>query len=338
MTRPLISVVMPVYNREQYLKESIESILNQTFTDFEFIIVDDQSTDSSWQIIQEYADKDSRIAAVKNNEIKGCWAARNFGWDLAQGKYMAIMDSDDIALPERLQKEFDFMEQHPEIDICGSWMEKFGADCGKTTSYPLSHDEIRDTMFFEDSIPQPTIFMKLASFEKFHLKYTNNVAEDYDLWCRAIDNLKFANIPEVLMLYRVHENQTGIANKKEQDNGANYIRIRNLKNIGITLSEKEVQIYLDIIQGKVAQKNKKDLISAIKTLDKISIAGTKYGYQQLFQDKIRIFIKNIAEHSLQKKITSLKLYVTTFRKWKILVTPRANLRYIYHCLRNSFHV
>ena len=337
MSDPQISVVMPVYNREQYLKESIESILSQNFTNFEFIIVDDQSTDSSWQIIQKYAAKDSRIVAVKNNNTKGCWAARNFGWDLAKGKYMAIMDSDDIALPERLQKEFDFMEQNLDVDICGSWIKTFGAE-EQTIQTFKTHEEIRDSMFFINSMAQPTLILRLSSLEKLQIRYSNNVAEDYDLWSKIIEKLKFANIPEVLMLYRIHSNQIGVANKTEQDQNANYIRIRNLKNIGITLSEKEVQIYLDIIKGKVAKKNKKDLISTIKMLDKISIAGTKYGYKKLFHDKIRIFIKNITEHSLQNKITSLKLYFTTFRKWKIFETPRAHLRYIHHCVRNLLHV
>ena len=338
MNIPKISVVMPVYNREQYLRESIESILNQTFTDFEFIIVDDQSTDSSWQIIQEYANKDSRIVPLKNTDEKGCWSARNFGWNLAKGKYMAIMDSDDIALPERLQKEFDFMEQHPDVDICGAWMKTFGLDCDRIISTPLNYEEIKDAMFFSNQMAQPTVMIRHISFETLHVRYTNNVAEDYELWCRIIDKFKFANIPKVLLLYRVHNEQIGSAKKSEQDNNANIVRMKNLSTIGINLSEQETQIYLDVVNWKFTQKNKSDLILSIKMLDKISIAGTKHGYGKKFQEIIRNFIENIAEHSIQNKVTSLKLYFTAFRKWRIFETPRANLRYIYHCLRNLLHV
>lgn len=337
MTNPQISVVMPVYNRKQYLKESIESILNQTFTHFEFIIVDDQSTDSSWQTIQEYTRKDSRIVAVKNTAEKGCWSARNFGWNLAKGKYIAVMDSDDIALPQRLQTQFDFMEQNPDIDICGSWIKMFG-NKENITELPELNNEIRDLMFFVNSIAQPSIILKTAAFEKFNLKYKNYIAEDYELWSRAINLLKFYNIQEPLLLYRTHVEQIGTSKKIEQDNCADYIRLRNLRNIGIELSEEENQRYLNIVAGNVAQTNNHELTSAIKILDEVSRAGTKHGYGNKFQETIRNFIKNIAEHSLQNKVTSLRLYLTTFHKWRIFETPRTNLRYIYHCLRNILHV
>ena len=332
---PKISVVMPVYNREQYLKESIESILNQTFTDFEFIIVDDQSKDSSWQIIQDYATKDSRITAVKNNGIKGCWAARNLGWDLTKGKYMAIMDSDDIALPERLQKEFDFMEQNPDIDICGAWMKNFGKS-SKIISFPTSHQDIRDQLFFINSMSQPTVIMRLSSVS--NIRYKNTVTEDYELWCRIIDNLKFANIPEALIFYRIHANQIGVTNKTEQNNNADDIRLRNLENIGLNLSDEEKRIYLELLYWSFAPKNKKDLLLATQMLNNISIAGLKHGYKLFFQDRIKNLMKNLPEYGIKNKATSLKLYFTIFRKWKIFETPRANLRYIYHCLRDIFHV
>ena len=338
MSEPKISVVMPVYNREEYLKESIESILNQTFTDFEFIIVDDQSTDSSWQIIQEYADKDKRIISIKNTDEKGCWSARNFGWNLAKGKYMAIMDSDDIALPERLQKEFDFMEQHKDVDICGAWMKTFGSDCDRIISTPLHHEEIKDSMFFSNQISQPTVMIRRISFETVHIRYTNNVAEDYELWCRIIDKLKFANISEVLMFYRVHKNQIGIANRTEQNNNAKDITLRNLQNIAITLSEEEEKIYLGIVYGGFLPENKEKLILSVKILDNISISGTAHGYKQYFNDRIRNIIKQIVEYSFQHKATSLKLYFSILIKWKIFETPRANLRYVYYCLRNRLHV
>ena len=222
MSEPKISVVMPVYNSEKYLQESIESILNQTFTDFEFIIVDDQSTDSSWQIIQEYANKDSRIVAVKNTGKKGCYPARNCGHKLAKGKYIAVMDSDDIALPQRLQTQFDFMEQNPDIGICGSWAKNFGNqnDIIKT---PITHDEIRDTSFFYSPMVHPT-----AMFTNNAICYSeeHSSAQDYKLWCRKINEFKFANIPKVLLLYRRHSSQT---DGKKQNDIANFIRIKNVR-------------------------------------------------------------------------------------------------------------
>ena len=265
MSEPQISVVMPVYNREQYLKESIESILNQTFTDFEFIIVDDQSTDSSWQIIQEYANKDSRIVAVKNTGKKGCYSARNFGHRLAKGKYIAVMDSDDIALPERLRTQLEFMEQHPNISICGSWAKTFG-DKNELMQLPITHDEIRDTNFFYCSMAHPTVI-----FINNNIFYSEEYfsAQDYELWCRKINELKFANIPEVLLLYRIHAEQIGVSRKQEQVNNANFVCLRVLKNIGLSFSEEEKKIYLDIVNGKFLPENKSELILSVKILDKI---------------------------------------------------------------------
>ena len=329
---PKISVVMPVFNGEQYLKESIESILCQTFTDFEFIIVDDQSTDSSWQIIQEYAAKDSRIAAVKNNGIKGCWSARNLGWDLAKGKYLAIMDSDDISLPERLQKEFDFMEQNPDIDICGTWMKNFGKDT-KTVSFPTSKQEIRDQLFFINSISQPTVIMRLSSVP--NIRYENTVTEDYELWCREIDNLNFANIPEVLLLYRRHSAQT---NGKKQRGEANKTRLRNVQKIGVTLSEQEKELYCDLFLDTFLPKNIEEINIAINIFEKISPVGKNFGYGEKFQELTRVFQKKILDCGIQNHITSLKLYFTTFRKMKFFNNSRAHLRYIYHCLRNLLHL
>lgn len=333
MTNPQISVVMPAYNAEKYVAEAINSILAQTFTDFEFIIINDASTDSTKNIIESF--QDPRIKLIKNEQNQGVAKSLNIGISAAKGKYIARMDADDISLPERFQTQFNFMEKNPDIDICGSWMETFG-DNQRIVKVPEQHNEIKDELFFLCSMLHPTIIFK----KNLTLQYSSDFprAEDYDLWSRTINELKFANIPEVLLLYRIHDNQIGTANKAKQIYDANHITLRNLQNIDLILSEEEKHIYFDIINGNVAQKNKKNLISAIKMLDDISKTGEAHGYKQLFQDKIRIFIKNIAEHSLQNKVTSLKLYFTTFRKWKIFETPRANLRYIYHCLRNYLHV
>lgn len=332
MSEPMISVVMPVYNREQYLKESIESILNQTFTDFEFIIIDDQSTDSSWQIIQKYADKDSRIVAVKNIREKGCWSARNFGWDLAKGKYMAIMDSDDISLPGRLQTQFNFMEQNPDIDICGTWIRNFGLDT-TVMSLPLSHQEIRDTLFFSNSIIQPSVIMKLSS--NTSTRYQNVTDEDYELWCRKIDTLKFANIPEVLLLYRRHLTQT---DEKKQNDAANITRLRNVQKIGVILSEEEKKIYQDFFSGTFLPQNIKEIGTSIDIFERISLAGKNYSYGKKFQELAKLSQKKILDCGIKNHKTSLMLYVTTFRKLKIFNNPRAHLRYVYHCFRNLLYL
>ena len=337
MSTPLISVVMPVYNREQYLRESIKSILNQTFTDFEFIIVDDQSTDSSWQIIQEYANKDSRIVAVKNTGKKGCYPARNCGHRLAKGKYIAVMDSDDIALPERLQTQFDFMEQNPDIGVCGSWLKSFG-NYENVIQRPETHDGIRDALFFDSVVPHQTSMLRIQDQTPYYSEDYDS-AQDYELFCRLINKhkCKFANIPKVLLLYRVHQNQISTALRKEQRDNINRTRLRNVENIGITLSEKEKLIYLDILSWNFIPKNKFELHLSVKMFTEISITGKKHSYGNKFQETIRTYMQTMPETAIKHKMASLNL-LFIFLKWHVLPTLRSKVRYIYHCLRNLLHV
>ncbi len=145
---PLISVVMPVYNSEKYLEEAINSILNQTFTDFEFIILNDGSTDKTEDIILSYSD--SRILYIKNKTNLQIVKTLNKGIELASGKYIARMDSDDISSPERFEKLIEFMENNHEIDICSTWLETFG-NRKKIWKNPLSHEEIKATLLFNSA-------------------------------------------------------------------------------------------------------------------------------------------------------------------------------------------
>ena len=315
MTTPQISVVMPVYNREQYLKESIESILHQTFTDFEFIIVDDQSTDSSWQIIQEYANKDSRIVAIKNTGKKGCFPSRNCGNKLAKGKYIAVMDSDDISIPERLQTQFDFMEQNPEIGICGSWIQYFGTN-NKILRLPTNHKDIRDLTFFGCAVANGVAIYRTS----LNIEYSTdfNCAEDFDLWCRKIDETKFANIPKTLLLCRAHGNQISTESRKNQDNVANGIRIANIKKIGIDLSTEEEKISCDLFLNQFNPSNADEIVTAIKICEKISVAGKHFGYGKKFRKNIRTLLKRILRRGITNKIFPTKLYTLTFIKYWIL--------------------
>lgn len=330
MNNPQISVIMPAYNAEKYIAEAINSILTQTFNDFEFIIINDASTDSTKEIIESY--KDLRIKFINNEQNQGVAKSLNIGLAAARGKYIARMDADDISLPQRFQTQFDFMEQNPDIGICGSWAQNFGERDDVIKTYQ-THEEIRDATFFYCPMNHPSVIFRNNNSILYSENFTST--QDYELWCREIDNLNFANIPEVLLLYRRHSGQT---NGKKQNDIANDIRLKNVKKIGFDLSEEEKSIYLNIVNGIFIAKNKRELISAVKILDNISTAGTAHGYKQLFQDAIRNFIKNAMEHSLQNKVASFKLYFTAFRKWKIFETPRATLRYIYYCCRILLHL
>ena len=151
-----MSVIMPVYNGEKYLKEAIDSILNQTFSDFEFIIVNDCSSDNTEDIIKSY--KDNRIVYLKNEENSGVATTLNRGLDIAKGEYIARMDADDISLPKRFEKQVDFMDKNKNCIICGSNTELFGAISGRTY-VPLTDSAIRATVIFSSPFTHPTVMI-----------------------------------------------------------------------------------------------------------------------------------------------------------------------------------
>jgi len=211
--QPLISVVMPVYNAEKYLKEAIESILNQTYKNFEFILINDASTDSSLEIINQFARKDKRIKFINNQENKGIAETRNIGIKLSKGKYIATHDADDISLKTRFQEQVDFLEKNPKCGVVGSFIKIFNNTKKNNFSirkYSLKDKELRNKIFYYSPIAQPASMIRKKALDKIGLynqKYPP--AEDLDLWFRIGSFYEFANIQKVLLLYRVSpESQT----------------------------------------------------------------------------------------------------------------------------------
>ena len=203
MTTPMISVVMPVYNAEKYVAEAVESILQQTYTDFEFIIIDDCSTDNSYGILQTYAAKDIRIRLFKNDVNNKLPKTLNFGIAQSNGKYIARMDADDISLPERFAKQVEFMESHPEIGVCGTWIKEFideNKQITRMVEYPVEHKLISITLLFDENcLAHPSTLLKREIFTDIQLYYESSfggAAEDYELWVRLlVHGILFHNFP-----------------------------------------------------------------------------------------------------------------------------------------------
>ncbi len=236
MKTPIISVVMPVYNGEKYLKEAIDSILNQTFTDFEFIILNDGSTDGTEEIILSY--DDPRIVYVKNEENLQIVKTLNKGITLAKGKYIARMDADDISLPTRFEKQVEYMERHPEVGVCGTWIEKFGHKTA-IDRYSSDHQRIKVELLFNSAIAHPSAIMKKALFDELEYEQKYEKAEDYALWIRASNKYRLSNINSVLLKYRIHTSQT---QKNVQIKKANAIRAEQLSSFGDIIGPNEIDI------------------------------------------------------------------------------------------------
>jgi glycosyltransferase involved in cell wall biosynthesis len=217
ISSPKISVVMPVYNAAPYLTESTESILNQTYEDFEFIIVNDGSTDDTASILAKYEKSDARIR-VYHQENQGTVAARNRGCHLACGKYIATMDADDVSLPRRFERQLEYFETHPQIGILGTWVytvNQNGSPRG-TWCPPTNAKMLQWTLFFGVCVAAPTVLMRRDVMEKvnFYTSVTTGV-EDVDLWLRASSITEFGNVPEVLLKYRVWEGNTSHTNRQK---------------------------------------------------------------------------------------------------------------------------
>lgn len=201
---PLISVILPVYNGERYLPEAVESILSQTFSNFEFIIINDGSTDNTGPILDQYQQQDARIKLCTQAN-QGLIASLNTGCSMSRGRYIARMDADDISLPERFERQVEFMEEHKDIGILGSRVDFIDADgkYQKTWQLPLRPAVVRWSLLFGCVVAHPSVLMRnevIAELGYYRMQALH--IEDYDLWTRALAITNIANLPEVLVKRR----------------------------------------------------------------------------------------------------------------------------------------
>jgi len=239
---PIVSVVFPIYNSALHLRKSIESLLSQTYKNFEIIAINDGSTDTSRDILLSY--KDQRIKYFEHMQNQGLVATLNEGFALTKGKYIARMDPDDYCQKDRLEKQVKYLDGHPDISILGSWIQNFGLYTYLWRVHQTSKF-ITTKLLFETSVAHPSVMMRresvLATGIKFEEKYHG--AEDFMFWSKLSEGgLKFANIPQALLNYRTHPSQVGEAEKSRQQRSSLLVRLYNIHRLGLkpTSTEKEV--------------------------------------------------------------------------------------------------
>jgi len=205
MDKPMVTVLMSVYNGERFLKEAIDSILNQTFTDFEFLIINDGSTDRSVEIIESY--EDPRIRLINNEKNLKLIASLNKGISLARGKYIARMDCDDVSMPDRLEKEVDFLEKSLDYGLVGTYYTVIDGE-GKdqyNVSYPSSNELIKLFLSLNCPLAHGSIMGRTELFKQnLYGSEESYAVEDYELWTRMSKVTKIHNIPEYLFKYRIY--------------------------------------------------------------------------------------------------------------------------------------
>ena len=244
-----VSVILPVYNAADYLAEAITSILNQSFKNFELLIINDGSTDHSKEIIHSFSD--ARIKYIDNKGNRGLIYTLNRGIEESTGTYIARMDADDISLPDRFEIQFNYMERHPEVGACGTYAEYIGDRQG-FWKYPIEDKDIRCRLMWGSSIIHPTAFIRKSILNIHHIKFSDNyiAAEDYKIWVDISHVAELHNIPEVLLKYRTHSHQVTTTKGDAMDYTKTKIIAENLSLTGVNLLEEDFDILLKFITYK----------------------------------------------------------------------------------------
>lgn len=305
MTTPMVSVVMSVFNGERFLREAVESILDQSFRDFEFVIIDDGSNDRSGSILDFYESSDARVK-VHHQDHRGLIESLNRGCNLAQGKYIARMDADDVACKDRLMWQVEFMETHPEIAVLGGaveWINAVGKQLG-VHSNPAEDRKIREDLLRRCPLWHPTVLLRREAFVSAGgYRRPMADAEDYDLWLRISDNSQFANLERVVLKYRIHASQVSMRKRASQT--------------------------LCMLAAQVAASSRKNgLLDPLNTVEEITpefLAGlgvTKASQQREFASDCENWIRNMINAgeyaaALKAAIDLLDSDLQYVEKWKI---------------------
>lgn len=223
LTMPLVSVVMPVHNGARWLGETLQSLYAQTEPRFEIVLVDDASTDDLRQVLAAHADERLRVIHLPRNV--GVSAARNEGIELARGRYIAFCDADDLCQPHRLQTQVAFLEQHPDVGLCGSAFTCFDTEDRETVQNPTSNEEIRTALMQGNCFGLSTTMGRADVLKAQRFDPSLSVAEDYDLWTRlAAAGVRLANLPDSLIRYRWHPQQASRTKSARLDQATRRIR------------------------------------------------------------------------------------------------------------------
>lgn len=280
MNRFDVSVIMGAFNSEKFLAEAIRSILKQESVSFEFIIVDDGSTDATAEIIRKF--HDVRIKLVSNDTNRGLAYSLNRAIELTSGEFIACMDADDIANKKRLKTQVDFLRKRDDVDLCGTFVTNIPFSPVATAkslllSPPLSHEDIRATFLWYCPITHPSVMFRRDVFLRNNIRYDESFrrAQDYDLWTRIVDVVNMEILPRRLLKYRVHSGQASAVAACEQSRNARIIRERYLGRLG-DFSQKEIEIFQCLSERKPAD-NKDDFLAYVSILNNLYSLNTEKG-------------------------------------------------------------
>jgi glycosyltransferase involved in cell wall biosynthesis len=310
MVQPSVTVLMPVYNAERFLSEAIDSILHQTFTNFEFLIIDDGSTDSSLKIINSY--RDQRIILVRNETNLGITASLNKGIDLARAHLIARMDADDISYPERLQKQYDYLKQHPDSALVSALARVITED--KQTVYidKTNSNYYYYNLTFCSPIYHSSVMYRKAAVQDVGM-YTVPYSEDFELFWLLSRKYKIYNLPEVLLDYRDNSQSLHQVTKKKEYAEAAFKQ--TTRNIHFYAGENYTVLkdYVKCFQYDVEPLSKQKKISSIvKCLRELEFITERI----IITENVNRDIRSIREAALYKRRFTLSLILRQFPRSK----------------------
>ncbi|MFC5579612.1 glycosyltransferase family 2 protein [Rhodanobacter terrae] len=266
--RPSITVIIAAYNRAGLLRRSICSALEQSLPALEILVIDDGSTDGTDVVARKLALADKRIRLIKLPHNLGPSSARNTGLDQARGDWIAILDADDICMPNRFARQVQFLQQN-NLDLCGSWFVEFGQGLARTARWPYTEAALRAAMLFQSTICHPTVMARREVFDHYRYREEYRLAEDYDLFARTMADFRMANVPEVLLRYRRHPGQATQTQREAMEDVTRNIRLEILATQGIDASEDEQRLH-NLIRAPKSISNHEDLLGVEAWLLKLA--------------------------------------------------------------------
>jgi len=331
---------MPVYDSECYIREAVESIQNQTFSDFEFIIIEDASTDGTLKILDEYTEQDKRIRLVRNTNNIGCPRSLNKGLSQACGKYIARQDADDISLPERLALQVRFLEEHPEIGVVGTWTVPIDEKSQKKGIWktPNSPVLVKWSLLFGNCITGASVMMHRSLMDENNVYRPDKFpATDYDLWIRLSEKTQLINLSKPLYLRRTHEKMIGIQYYEQQQQITRTLMKQNITKL---LGEKIPDALITILwranhhQFLVTQREFISVANLIRKLHKTYVIKNelkKVERRQIAEDATRRLVQfSLSNYEYCSARATQLLLLVLFLNWRVV--NRSHINTIIHNL------
>ncbi len=317
---PRISVIIPVYNGEKYLQETLESIFHQTFSDFELLVIDDASSDGSLKLVKEFALKDPRVKMFVNDQNMGISFSTNFGIDHAQGEFIALTDQDDISLPTRFEDQIQFLETHPEIDVLGTQVTLINDQNekqGDESPLPLTPGLIRWGLIFGCMLSNSSVMFRRKVFDESEFRFGNfKAAQDYDLFTRLSLNCQMANLPKILLNSRRHADnlsRTSADLQRQETYEIVRFHVKTIINEELTdyiisgiLFAKHQKITSEIASIKIAQRVSRILSRLVNSTSTWKI--TKEDRRQIKQNAASRLRRIWKEHHFHPSLIPFALY------------------------------